>query len=142
MTLDLPLRLSRTIPAEREKVFDAWLDPALMQIFLCPEEGSMAKVTTDATEGGRFDILMEGGPDDEGVPHWGEYRVIDRPVRLDFTWNSPHAAPDSLVHLTFEDSKDGTHVRLVHDCFPSEEARDGHEKGWTSILEKLEAALD
>ncbi|GGE34428.1 hypothetical protein GCM10011360_22860 [Primorskyibacter flagellatus] len=139
MTVDLALKLTRTIPAAPEKVFDAWLDPQVMALFLCPGEGTTSQVTNDPTVGGRYDILMEGGPHGEGVPHWGTYRRIDRPEVLEFTWNSPHAEPDSIVTLTFKPVSGGTEVTLVHDRFPSDGARSGHEKGWTSILEKLEA---
>jgi uncharacterized protein YndB with AHSA1/START domain len=139
MTVDLALKLTRTIPAAPEKVFDAWLDPQMMALFLCPGAGTTSKVTNDPTVGGRYDILMEGGPHGDGIPHWGTYRRIDRPEVLEFTWNSPHAEPDSIVTLTFTPVPAGTEVTLVHDRFPSEGARSGHEKGWSSILEKLEA---
>lgn len=29
-------------------------------------------------------------------------------------------------------------VTILHELFPAEEARDGHEKGWTSCLNRLE----
>lgn len=141
MTVDLALKLTRVIPAPADKVFDAWLNPEVMQGFLCPGEGTTSRVSNDPVVGGRYDILMEGGPHGEGVPHWGEYRRIDRPEHLEFTWNSPHAEPDSIVTLEFRPVDGGTEVTLIHDRFPSEGARDGHEKGWTSILEKLEATF-
>lgn len=141
MTVDLALKLTRTIPAPQDKVFDAWLDPKVMAIFLCPGEGTTSKVSNDPVVGGRYDILMEGGVHGEGIPHWGEYRVITPPDRLEFTWNSPHAEPDSIVSLDFRTVEGGTEVTLIHDRFPSDGARDGHEKGWTSILEKLELAF-
>ena len=139
MTVDLALKLTRVIPAAQDKVFDAWLDPKLMALFLCPGEGTTSTVTTDPRVGGRFDILMEGGVHGEGIPHWGVYREISRPDRLVFTWNSPHAEPDSVVALDFRSVKGGTEVTLIHDRFPSEGSRNGHEQGWSSILEKLDA---
>lgn len=141
MTVELALKLNRVIPAPQDKVFDAWLNPKVMQIFLCPGEGTTSQVSNDPVEGGRYDILMEGGPHGEGVPHWGEYKEISRPDRLSFTWNSPHAEPDSIVTLDFVAVDGGTEVTLTHDRFPSDAARDGHEKGWGSILEKLALAI-
>ncbi len=136
MTADLALKLTRHIPAPPERVFDAWLDPATLKRFMCPGDGmSVPKAENDPRTGGRFDILMHN--DMGEIPHWGEYREIDRPNRLVFTWNSPHAAPDSVVTLTFAASGKGTDVTLVHDRFPSEASRDGHEKGWTAILARL-----
>ncbi|OWU85083.1 hypothetical protein ATO6_08505 [Oceanicola sp. 22II-s10i] len=140
MTLELALKVSRTIPAAPDKVFDAWLDPQVMQRFMCPGAQRALRVSNDPRVGGRFDILMVGS-DGKEIPHWGEYREISRPSRLVFTWNSPHAEPDSVVELTFARDGAGTLVTLVHDRFPSEGSRNGHEQGWTGILEKLDAVF-
>jgi uncharacterized protein YndB with AHSA1/START domain len=136
MTADLALKLTQFIAATPERVFDAWLDPATLRRFMCPGENTrVLKAETDPQVGGRYDILMSNEMGD--IPHWGEYREIDRPNRLAFTWNSPHATPDSVVTLTFSPKDGGTEVTLVHDRFPSDASRDGHEKGWTAILGKL-----
>jgi uncharacterized protein YndB with AHSA1/START domain len=136
MTTDLALKLTRHIPAPPERVFDAWLDPATLKRFMCPgRDNACLKAETDPRVGGRYDIVMSN--DMGEVPHWGEYREIDRPNRLVFTWNSPHATPDSIVTLTFAAAGAGTDMTLVHDRFPSEGSRDGHEKGWTAILALL-----
>ena len=141
MTTDLALKLTQHVPAAPEKVFDAWLDPETLKRFMCPMEGtSVLRAETDPRVGGRYDILMSNEMGE--IPHWGEYREIDRPNRLVFTWNSPHAAPDSIVTLTFEGASGGTDVTLVHDRFPSDGSRDGHEKGWTSILAGLAKMLE
>ena len=136
MTTDLALKLTRRIAAPAHLLFDAWLDPKMLRRFMCPDGGmSVPRAESDPRPGGRFDIVMRN---DRGeIPHWGVYHEIDRPDRLVFTWNSPHAAPDSLVTLTFRTVGDETEVTLVHDRFPSDDARTGHEKGWTAILEAL-----
>lgn len=140
MTDDLTLRLTQHVRAAPETVFDAWLDPALLARFMVtgPQAG-VEKVETDARVGGRYDIVMTN--EMGSVPHWGEYRTIERPNRLSFTWNSPHASTDSLVTLTFAPADGGTLVTLVHDRFPSEGSRDGHAKGWGAILAMLAKAV-
>ncbi len=136
MTTDLSLRLTQHIPAAPARVFDAWLDPEKLMRFMTPMPGAtVTRAETDPRVGGRYDIVMTSG--DTEIPHWGEYRQIDRPDRLVFTWNSPHAARDSLVTLTFDADGDATLLTLVHDRFPSEGSRDGHEKGWGGILDAL-----
>merc|ERR1711916_219036 len=95
------------------------------------------QASTDPRVGGRYDIIMTNEMGE--VPHWGEYRVIDRPNRLVFTWNSPHAAPDSLVTLEFESVETGTRLTLIHEKFPSEASCEGHTKGWTAVLGTLAA---
>ncbi len=42
-----------------------------------------------------------------------------------------------MVTLTFAAAGGGTDVTLVHDRFPSESSRDGHEKGRTAILAEI-----
>ncbi|WP_172300387.1 SRPBCC domain-containing protein [Pseudoruegeria sp. HB172150] len=140
MTTDLSLRVTQSVPAKPERVFDAWLDPEMIRRFMLTGPGTGVKsATNDPRVGGRYDIVMTN--DMGEIPHWGEYREIDRPNRLIFTWNSPHAAPDSLVTLTFEPEGAGTLVTLFHEKFPSEGSRDGHEKGWTGILGTLADVL-
>ncbi|MDF0602588.1 SRPBCC domain-containing protein [Psychromarinibacter sp. C21-152] len=140
MTTDLSLRVTQTVPAPPERVFDAWLDPEMLTKFMRPgPDVGVTKAETDPRVGGRYDIVMTAEKGE--IPHWGEYREIERPRRLVFTWNSPHAAPDSVVTLTFEPEGAGTLVTLVHDRFPSDSSRDGHEKGWTGILGALAQAV-
>ena len=137
MTSDLSLTLTQHIPSPPERVFDAWLDPKFLARFMADE---VVKTETDPRVGGRFDIVVKNSKGE--VPHWGVYREIDRPNRLVFTWNSPHASPDSLVSIDFRASKGGTDLTLVHDRFPSDAMREGHRKGWTAILAALAEALE
>jgi uncharacterized protein YndB with AHSA1/START domain len=140
MTVDLELKLTRHIPALPERVYQAWLDPAVMvRFFHGHPDHSVTSADTDPRLGGSYRVVMNDGTKD--IPHWGEYRRLDRPTCIEFTWNSPHATPDSIVTLTFTPSETGTEVTLVHDRFPSEGARDGHEKGWGCILDQLAKAL-
>lgn len=140
MTNDLSLKVTQFVEASPEKVFDAWLDPAMLVRFMITGPGTGVKeADTDPRVGGRYDIMMTNEMGE--IPHWGVYRDIDRPNRLEFTWNSPHASEDSIVTLIFESRDRGTFVTLVHEKFPSEGSRDGHTKGWTGILASLAAAF-
>jgi uncharacterized protein YndB with AHSA1/START domain len=137
MTVELALKLTQRIPATPERVFDAWLDPAMLSRFMSRE---VLKAESDPRVGGRFDIVMKNEMGE--VPHWGVYREIDRPNRLAFTWNSPYAEPDSLVTITLKKVGNETELTLIHDRFPTDSAREGHKKGWTAILEALAGALE
>ena len=68
-------------------------------------------------------------------------KVIDRPNRLVFTWESPFSVDGSTVTLEFTPAGDGTLVRLTHVKFPSEESRDNHQRGWGHILQTLDGVL-
>ena len=141
MTTDLMLRLTQFVSASVERVFDAWLDPLQLEKFMrTGPTQTVGRVETDPRVGGRY--LIEMVTESGAKLHHGEYREIDRPHRLAFTWNSPHASPDSVVTLTFRPVAGGTEVTLEHDRFPSDGARNGHEKGWTAILGELAALVE
>ncbi len=136
---DLTLTVERTINASQEAVFNAWLDPEMLQKFMMPAPGmSVPRASNDPREGGRFDIVMQA---ESEIPHAGTYKVIDPHNRIVFTWESPYSAEDSTVTLDFAPTKTGTHVTLTHVRFANEEARDNHQGGWTGILDTLDAAL-
>lgn len=135
---EMVARASRVINATPEKVFDAWLDAELMSQFMCPIPGGSAKATSDGRVGGAFTVEMIA-PDGQSIPHHGEYTVVDRPKRLEFTWNSPYVE-GSKVTITFAPSGAGTEVSLSHELLGSEESVKNHTGGWVSILELLEQA--
>lgn len=133
---DLRLTVTRLIPAPPERVFNAWLDPTMLARFMVPCAGGHASAETDPRVGGRYTIVMNDGEKD--IPHHGTYREITPHRHLAFTWNSPHAAPDSTVEIDFAPEAGGTRLTLTHVKFRSPESRDGHNKGWTAILANLD----
>lgn len=140
MMSELSTSVSRNIAAPRSKVFEAWLNPEMLAKFMTPMPGTTVPVAkSDATEGGRFEIVMAVGENE--IPHSGTYKEISPHERLVFTWESPFSVPDSTVTLHFAEADGGTDVTLTHVKFPSEEARDNHKGGWTGILEALAANL-
>jgi uncharacterized protein YndB with AHSA1/START domain len=142
MSDELELTVSRTIPAPREKVFDAWLSPATLARIMRPSPGDgLARVTNDPVKGGRFEIMMVTAEDKE-IPHTGTYLEVDPHRRLAFTWASPHSLDDSVVTIDFaERGPKATEITLRHVKFRSQQSRDGHVRGWTTILDALEGAV-
>jgi uncharacterized protein YndB with AHSA1/START domain len=59
------------------------------------------------------------------------------------TWrweeDKPEDEHDTLLTLEFRDLDGGTELVLTHEQFASEDSRDGHQKGWTAIMERLAA---
>jgi uncharacterized protein YndB with AHSA1/START domain len=137
-----PLRvvLERILPAPPVDVFRAWTDPATLSVFMCPGGVTSATVEVDVRVGGRFRIVMHEG--DRSVEHAGEYRVVEPPSRLVFTWRSPVTGPGgSLVTIALSPQAGGTLLVLTHEQLPSEDVAGRHRRGWGSILEKLERRL-
>ncbi len=138
---DLTLEVTKTINAPIEKVFDAWLNPKILSMFMMPMPGMPeSDVENDAREGGKFTITMHAG--DDLLPHTGEYLEINRPDKLVFTWTSHCSVDGNTVTLNFTKIDDNTtNISLSHVKFIDEKTRSDHEGGWSNILEKLNNIL-
>ncbi|QRM53321.1 SRPBCC domain-containing protein [Sinorhizobium sp. BG8] len=139
---ELELTVSRKIAAPREKVFNAWLSPEMLAKFMRPIADCIepSRVSTDPVKGGRFQIVMVTA--EREIPHSGTYLEIDPHSHLAFTWESPHSLDDSVVTIDLAElDAQTTEVTLKQVKFRSEDARLGHIKGWTTILDNLETSF-
>lgn len=145
MTTDtaLSLRLTRLIRADREAVFRAWTEPGAMREWFCPEGGTVEAAESDPRVGGRYRIVMRTS---HGLSvATGIYREIDPPRRLVFTWRweageGPKEG-ETIVTVELTERGEATDLELIHEGFATAEARDGHEQGWSSALNRLEASF-
>ena len=137
------LRLARNYPVAPEKVWRAWTDPEALKLWWGPDAADrVSAVQLDVRVGGRFRIVF-GGP--RGTDHevQGVYKEVVRPRKLVFTWTWPNTTPEreSLVSIVFKAAGSGTELDFRHERFFDEAARDGHRRGWSAALDKLEAYL-
>jgi uncharacterized protein YndB with AHSA1/START domain len=135
------LTVRRTIAADPQRVFDAWTQPAHMVNWACPEGATLDTVRTDIRVGGSY-LLKMTNPEGETYTAFGTYREVDPPHRLVYTWDwkeEAHRMGETLVTVEFIDRDGATEVVLRHEGFPSTEAREGHDQGWASCLDKLVA---
>lgn len=133
---DLTLTCRHLIKASAQKLYLAWLDPEIMGRYMTMgPEMQCRDAKTDPRVGGRFSFVIVGEQD---YPHQGTYRELTPFSRIVFTWETPWSAPGSFVEVTFSPVANGTEVVLTHTKFPSEESRDNHDRGWKSILGRLE----
>jgi uncharacterized protein YndB with AHSA1/START domain len=132
--------IRRLLPATRQEVFDAWLDPDSLREWMCPGAQTVADVQVDARVGGLFRIVMRRQAGE--FVHTGEYREIRSPERLVFTWRS-HAThwKDSLVTVELSAQGESTALTLTHELLPDEEAIRQHAHGWQGIGDKLALSL-
>jgi len=103
-----------------------------------PASAEMKTAAVDARVGGKFSagFVM---PDGERHDVSGVYREVEPNRKLVFTWawrTTPER--ESLVTLTFKPDGDGTMFTLLHEQFFDQAARDGHLRGWTGTMDKLE----
>jgi len=134
------LRISRVLPADREAVFRAWTEADRLKQWAAPEGFSVAATEVDLTVGGRYRIQMQS-PDGEYHTAVGVYRKIERPARLCYTWQWEEGGRDAgetLVTVEFNDIGGSTEIVLTHELFPTSDAKEAHEQGWTSCLNRIE----
>lgn len=130
------LVVRRFIRVPRERVFSAWLDPASLAQWMRPGGATGATAEVDPRVGGKFRIVMLHGR--EEFEHTGEYRIIQPPARLSFTWISPATdRKPTEVTIDFLEREGGTEVVLTHRRLPSAQL-ESHRRGWTDILRDLE----
>jgi uncharacterized protein YndB with AHSA1/START domain len=65
------LVVRKTIPASREEVFAAWIDPDSLRHWMCPGDILTAEAELDPRVGGAYRIVMKGRTGD--YDHTGEY---------------------------------------------------------------------
>ena len=132
--------IRRILPASCEEVFDAWLDAEGMREWMCPGLVTNCEVELEARVGGHFRIVMMT-PDAQFV-NTGEFRVLDRPAKLQFTWvSSRWAHQETLVTVELHRHEAHCELVLTHERFPLEHSAGQLVKGWTDILEKLGSHL-
>lgn len=127
----------RVLSASREEVFDAWLDAEGMREWMRPGPITSCEVALEPRVGGRFRIVMMAS----GVQfvNTGEFLVLDRPAKLQFTWISTRwENRETLVTVDLYKHEDRCELVLTHERFPIEHSASQLVKGWTSILENLD----
>lgn len=130
------VRVSRTFDAPAEKLYDAFLDPALARRFLfATDSGEMVRADIDPRAGGRFTLTDRRNGED--VEHSGEYVELERPRRIVFDFRVPKFS-SATTRVTIE--IDGSTVTITqHDAPP--EMAEKIRAGWGTILEQLAAII-
>jgi uncharacterized protein YndB with AHSA1/START domain len=132
--------IRKVLQASCDEVFDAWLDAAGMQQWMCPGAITRCQVALDPRVGGRFRIVMTA-PSTEFV-HTGEFRVIERPSRLQFTWVSSRMSyQETLITIELSPREAACELVLTHERVPREHPADELVRGWNQMLEKLATHL-
>lgn len=134
------LTLARRLNASPAKVFAAWTDPEKIIHWFGPAEtvAGSVKADMDVRVGGGFRISFNTA---DGQYHQvgGKYREVVPEQRLVFSW-AWHSTPEreSVVTVTIKPDGNGSLLTLNHGQFFDQAARDGHQRGWTGTLDKLE----
>jgi uncharacterized protein YndB with AHSA1/START domain len=136
---DLQLHLERVVSAPPERVFAVCLDANALAAWWGPAGFTAPEVELDPRIGGRYRIAMQP-PEGDRFHLRGEFREIDPPQRLVYTFVWEEPSPDdreTLVRLAFTPLAEGTLVVLDQGPFATKERFALHEAGWTETLERL-----
>jgi len=136
------LRVEREFEATPEEVFDAWTSPeVLARWWMARPSWDSPGCEVDLRVGGQYALRMR---DNSGTIHAvaGEYREIDRPHRLVYTWcwqgqSGVDPGLVTLVSVDFIAVGDRTRVVLEHAGLGSEESRGRHGEGWNGAFDSL-----
>lgn len=133
--------VSRRFEATAERVFAAWLDPALAAKFLfATPTGQIVKAEIDPRVGGGF-LIVDRRPEIGEAEHFGRYAEIDRPRRLAFDFAVERDMTGvTRVTLEIKPAGAGCELTLTHEGVWQHYA-ERTQGGWTTILEGLAAAL-
>lgn len=124
-----------TINAPAERVFDAFTSPSeRVKWWSAPGRFQTTHAESDLRPGGRW--AMRGiRPDGGAFSVTGEYRVVERPRLLIFTWlpDWQRDATESVVQVELTESNGATRLRLTHSGLKTETSRASH-RGWPQVL--------
>jgi len=137
-------RVTQKFTATPERVFDAWLDTAIIGRFMFgPQlrDEEIVRLTLDARVGGTFSFVVRR--QGQEIDHIGRYEVIDRPRRLVFTWSvAPQPIDASRVAVEIAPDETGCILTLTHELAPEwAEYKDRTQQGWRTMVGALQRAL-
>jgi len=140
---ELTLEMKRVLTAVPSVVFGAFSDSSELAKWWGPEGFTTPSLEFDPRVGATYRIEMQPP---EGDPFYltGEFREVDPPARLAYTfvWEDPD--PDdieTLVALSFRDLGESTEVAFTQGPFKTEARRALHRDGWMDGFDKLERLI-
>jgi uncharacterized protein YndB with AHSA1/START domain len=139
-TDELTLEIKRVLPAAPAAVFAAFSDSNELAKWWGPEGFTILSLHFDPRVGEGYRIEMQP-PEGDSFHLSGQFREVDPPARLAFTfvWENPD--PDdveTLAELSFRDLGESTEVSLTQGPFKTEARRALHRDGWGDSFDKLE----
>jgi uncharacterized protein YndB with AHSA1/START domain len=127
------LQLLRTLAAPPERVWRALTDPAALAAWFWPARLAPTAEVDRVEAGGRYRIASSAA----GMAVAGGYVAVERPRRLELTWNWDGEAEETRVTIELAPVEGGTGLSLRHEGFADDATRDDHVQGWSDCLDRL-----
>lgn len=138
------VRVFQPLPHPAERVFEAWLDPAVIGRWMFGpriRHEEIVRLAVDARVGGGFSFLVQR--EGREIDHVGTYLEMIRPIRLAFTWGIAPPVETSRVIVALTPLAAGCELTLTHELHPAwAHFADQTAAGWSNMLGALAAALD
>ena len=136
----IAVNVSKAFTALPERIFDAWLDPAMVPHWFAPGLGEMTRVDIDRRLGGVFHFDQRRG--DNIARHWGVYLELDRPSRLVFTWCVDGVEDEDIVSIDIVPTETGSEVTVRHQIKAAyADYTELTRQGWATMLDGLARSL-
>ena len=140
ISADRVLLLTHVFDAPRQRVFEAWSQRDDVLAWWGPAGFRLSHCEMEFREGRAWRYCMRSA---EGEEHWihGVYREIVAPEKLVFTYVNEDDGNESVVTMLFKTLGEKTELRFSQATFPNVAERDGHNWGWSSSFDLLDAYL-
>jgi uncharacterized protein YndB with AHSA1/START domain len=121
------------MPHPPEKIWRALTEGQLIEQWLMKND-------FEPVAGRKFQLRSQPVPSWDGLIDC-EVIAVEPKSRLAYSWST--MGFESVVAWTLTPTKGGTHVRMEHSGFPSEESASykGAKYGWQNFIGKLESVL-
>jgi uncharacterized protein YndB with AHSA1/START domain len=139
----LSLEMRRVLPAAPRLVFAAFTDSNQLARWWGPQGFTMPSVHFDPHVGETYRIEMQP-PEGDAFYLTGEFREVDPPARLAFTFVYEDPDPDdveTVVELSFRSFGSETEIAFTQGPFKTEARRQLHQNGWGDSFDRLEQLL-
>jgi uncharacterized protein YndB with AHSA1/START domain len=133
------LHVERALPAPRPRIFKLHSEPDQWARWWGPTGFTVSGIEVDLRVGGHYRILMQP-PEGEGFALAGEFRRVEYPALLTYTFRWEEPDPDdqeTIVDFSLADAGDATDVTVDQGPFLTEARRALHTRGWTDTLDRL-----
>lgn len=137
------LKMTRRFSAAPERVFRAFADREIFARWWGPKGFTLPSHQWRPEPGATYRLDMRA-PSGNVFVLTGEFREVDPPRRLVYTWTwqqDEAMGHETLVTLEFRPFGRGTELQLTHELFPSRTIANRHRHGWTQCFDRLVISL-
>jgi uncharacterized protein YndB with AHSA1/START domain len=135
----LRVQISRVLEVAPRILWRFLSEPGRLARWWGPAGFTSPSIELDVRVGGRYRIEMKP-PDGDAFFLQGEFRTVDPPALLAYTFRWEEPDPDdreNVVTLSLTNLGDRTELALDHGPFVTEARRALHWHGWSDSFEKL-----